>query len=164
MVEKGSGGEIPVLVRALEQALEKKSWHGTNLKGSLRGVPAAQAAWRPAPGRHNVWEIAVHTAYWKYAVTRRIRGGKKGSFPLGGSNWIVRPEGEPDEKAWREDLQLLVTLHRELIETVSGLSESDLGQVPPGSRTTILDTVLGVAAHDLYHCGQIQLLKRLSGF
>jgi len=57
----------------IDQAFDHKAWHGTNLKGSLRGMTAAEAAWRPAEGRHNAWEVAIHCAYWKYTVWRRLK-------------------------------------------------------------------------------------------
>src|SRR3712207_2441682 len=64
--------EIAQLLAVVDRAYDRRSWHGTNLRGSIRGLSAADAAWRPARGRHNVWEIVVHAAYWKYAVTRRL--------------------------------------------------------------------------------------------
>ena len=152
---------IAVLLRLIDQAYDKKSWHGTNLRGSLRGVSAGEASWRPAAGRHNIWELAVHAAYWKYSVLRRLRGGERGSFPAKGSNWFHRPEGGPDEKAWKEDLALLGRLHRELREAVAGLSDEALDQIPTGSKTRLDDLIGGVAFHDIYHAGQIQLLKRM---
>lgn len=91
------GPRVAVLLRLIDQAYDKKSWHGTNLRGSLRGLSAEDAAWRPAVGRHNIWELAVHAAYWKYSVLRRLRGGERGGFPVKGSNWFRRPEDGPDE-------------------------------------------------------------------
>jgi hypothetical protein len=55
---------VAMLLALLDEAFEKQSWHGPNLRGSLRGLSAADAARRPARGRHNVWEVAVHAAYW----------------------------------------------------------------------------------------------------
>ena len=109
---------VAVLLRLIDQAYDKKSWHGTNLRGSLRGLGAEEASWRPTADRHNIWELAVHAAYWKYSIVRRLRGGERGSFPVKGSNWFRRPEGGPDEKAWKEDLALLGRMHRELREAV----------------------------------------------
>ena len=157
------GPRIQMLLRILDQGFERKSWHGTNLRGSLRGVTAEEAAWRPAPDRHNIWEEAVHAAYWKYSLVRRLRGGARGSFPLKGSNWFPRPLGEIDEKAWKEDLALLGRMHRELREAVEALPDEALDQVPPGSKTRLDDLISGVAFHDIYHAGQIQILKRLRG-
>jgi uncharacterized damage-inducible protein DinB len=155
------GPRIAALLRLIDQAYDKKSWHGTNLRGSLRGLSAQEAAWRPTANRHNIWELAVHAAYWKYSVLRRLRGSERGGFPVKGSNWFLRPEGSPDEKAWKEDLALLARMHRELREAVEGLSDEALDQIPPGSKTRSDDLISGVAFHDIYHAGQIQLLKRL---
>jgi DinB superfamily len=151
---------IEVLLRSLDQAYDRKSWHGTNLRGSLRGLTAAEASWRPAPDRHNVWELAVHCAYWKYSVLRRLHGLEKGSFALPGSNWFERPI-EPVDKTWKMDLELLADTHRQLRDAVAQLDPEDLATVPAGSKTSVLDLVVGVAAHDLYHAGQIQLIKKL---
>ena len=98
--------EIQFLLKMLDEGFSKKAWHGPNLRGSIRGLTAEVAAWRPSPSRHNIWEIVVHAAYWKYVVRRRLLGEKRGSFPLKGSNWFVRPI-EVSEKAWRKDLALL---------------------------------------------------------
>ncbi len=151
---------VQTLVSLLDEAFDRRSWHGTNLRGALRGLSAAEAAWRPAPARHNVWEIAVHAAYWKYAVWRHLTGEKRGAFALAGSNWWRRPEGEPQEEAWRADVQLLVITHVRLRAEVARLKPADLGRLIRRGAT-VAWVVRGVAAHDLYHTGQIQMLKRL---
>lgn len=150
---------IQLLLRNLDQGYDHKSWHGPILKGSLRGVSAEQAAWRPAPDRHNIWELAVHAAYWKYSVLRRLRRDEV-RFPLKGSNWFPRPE-EVSETAWKADLRVLEETHRELRRAVESLRDEDLETIPEGSKTRIVDLVLGVAHHDIYHAGQIQLLKKM---
>lgn len=154
--------EIAQLVAILDQAYNKTSWHGTNLRGSLRRVTSPQAAWRPGTQRHNIWEIAVHAAYWKYAVARRFTGGTRGSFPLKGSNWFRRPEAAvAADAAWKRDLQLLDDMHEALRNAVIHVSPKDLPKTPPGKKVSNFALLSGAAAHDLYHAGQIQLLKRL---
>jgi uncharacterized damage-inducible protein DinB len=148
------------LLSLLDEAYNRQSWHGTNLRGSIRGLSAKQAAWRPGARRHNVWEIVVHAAYWKYAVWRRLAGAERGSFPLKGSNWFPRPD-EASERAWRADIALLEKMHRSLRETAARLSARDLSNRPKGSKITNGYLLRGIAAHDLYHAGQIQLLKKL---
>jgi hypothetical protein len=145
----------------LDEAFVRKAWHGPNLRGALRGLTAAEAAWRPAPGRHNVWELAVHTAYWKYVARRALTGEKRGAFRFPGSNWFARPAGDPSHAAFKADVNALVDEHRQLVEAVARLRSRDLRQRPPGSKFTKARFVQGAAAHDLYHAGQIQLLKRL---
>ena len=150
------------VLHGLDQAYDRQSWHGTNLKGSLRGLTATRAAKRPGPRRHNIWELAVHAAYWKYAVWRQLTGAKRGSFPLDGSNWFERPTNEHSgEKAWRQDLALLDAMHRQLRAAVAAISPRQLGQRAAGSKYTRAFLIEGVTAHDLYHAGQIQLIKRI---
>ena len=142
-----------MLLELLDEAFDKKSWHGPNLRGSIRGVTARQAAWRPAAGRHNIWELTLHAAYWKYTVRRRITNERRGSFVLPGSNFFERPvDGAATETAWRADIDILVAEHRRLREVIAKLSAPSRAQA---------HVIRGIAAHDLYHSGQIRLLRRL---
>jgi uncharacterized damage-inducible protein DinB len=157
---RGERAAVRALLALLDEAYDRRSWHGTNLRGSLRGVSAEEAAWRPSPGRHSLWEVAVHAAYWKYAAWRSLTGVKRGSFPQKGSNWFPAP-APPTETLWRRDKALVGECHRRLREAVAGLTDADLDRRGARGRETIGRLVRGVVAHDLYHAGQIQLLKRL---
>jgi uncharacterized damage-inducible protein DinB len=151
---------LSLLLRILDEGYEKKAWHGPNLKGSLRGVTVEQAIWRPGPDRHSIRDLVRHAAYWKYANRRRLTGEKRGSFPLDGSNWFAESD-PPTEKAWRADVAMLDEQHRRLRDVVRTLSKKSLGERSRGSRYRIDTLVYGIAAHDVYHAGQIQLVKRL---
>ena len=149
-----------LLLASIDEAFDERSWHGTNLRGSLRGVTPGQGAWRPAPGRHNIWELMVHAAYWKYDIRRRLTGEKAHSFAIPGSNFWPRPlEGTPGE--WRRDLRLLEDEHVQLRAAVAGFPPARWTRKAPGKPFNFEGLVRGVAAHDLYHAGQIQLLRRL---
>lgn len=121
----------------------------------------ALAAWRPAVGRHNIWELIVHAAYWKYVTWRRLTGAKRGSFPVKGSNFISRPS-EQTTRALRDDLALLDKMHRLLRGAAAAVRPGDLDKASAQRGMTKRALLTGVAAHDLYHAGQIQLLKRLA--
>src|SRR6266567_204117 len=136
-----SDPEILLLLDLIDEAFDKKSWHGPNLRGSLRGVTAKQAAWRPAPDRHNIWEFALHAAYWKYVVRRKITGEKRGSFPLPGSNFFARPVELPvelNEAAWKADVSLLIAQHQDLRRAIV--------QLPGSGRRPTLRLIRGIAA------------------
>lgn len=149
------------LLDIVDRAYDRHSWHGTNLRGSLRRVTAAQAIQRPSPRRHNIAELVVHCAYWKYTVVRRLTGEPRGSFALAGSNFFARKPPYADAD-WKDDVRLLDETHRTLRQVIAGLPDRQLRQVLRDSdQTTVFDTVAGIAAHDLYHAGQIQLLKQL---
>jgi hypothetical protein len=146
----------------LQPGAGRRSWHGgpTPL-GALRGVTAAQAAWRPTRGRKSIWELTLHIAYWKYTVRRHLASRPGPRFPRSPANFPRQPD-QPDERAWLEDVALLRQEHESLVAAVSALSRRRLGQVPPaGRRWTYGELVLGIATHDAYHTGQLQLLKRL---
>ncbi len=151
---------IGLLLNLLDESFNARAWHGTNLRGSLRGITAKEASWRPAQGRHNIWEITLHTAYWKYAVRNRLQGGKRGSFFLRGSNWFSR-EDPHNNRLWTDEIALLVREHRLLREVVEALTAADLEMTPAGKNVRKGTLVRGIASHDLYHAGQIQLIKRL---
>jgi hypothetical protein len=151
--------EVTELLRAIDEAFNRRAWHGTNLRGSIRGLTWAEAAWRPAPGRHNIWEIVLHTAYWKYAVRQRLWGGKRGSFPIKGSNWFKSPPAST-AAAWRRDVALLDEQHRALRRLIAEEWDKAGGGLRHDA-TARRYMVRGMAFHDVYHAGQIQLLKRL---
>ena len=144
-----------LVLTLIDRAYEKSAWHGPNLKQSIRGLTASQAARRPGPSRHNIWEETLHAAYWKYVVRRKLAGGKRGSFTLKGSNFFPRPEeGKLSEAAWRADKELLEREHRALREAIAQT-------LPTNPTAKLLRLLYGISFHDIYHAGQIRLLRRL---
>jgi hypothetical protein len=141
----------------LHEAYAGPAWHGPALSRSVRGVNAEQAEWRPGRGRHNIREIVVHAAFWKHAVRCRLLGQRRTAFPLPGRNWFTLPRG----RAWRDDVQLLADTHRELLETVAAYPAEDLRRIVDARNQTAAFNIRGIAAHDVYHAGQIQLLKAM---
>ncbi len=119
--------EIAILVQMLDESYEKKAWHGPNLKGSIRGLTALQAAWRPTPRRHSIAEQVIHAAYWKYAVRRRLRGDLRGSFPLKGSNWfpVLSPLAQAE---WKSYTALLESEHRALRKAIIEITPERLAR------------------------------------
>jgi uncharacterized damage-inducible protein DinB len=151
---------IATLLALLDEAFDCRSWHGTNLKGSIRGMSAERAARRPAAGRHSVVEIIAHCAYWKYSVRRRLLNQSKGSFPLKGSDWFSIAE-PLDEKTWRGYVRILTEEHRQLRQAVADFDVRRLSAMPAGSTTSYAKLIRGAVFHDIYHAGQIQFIKRV---
>jgi hypothetical protein len=143
----------------IDRAYSKRSWHGANLAGSLRGLSVQQAIWRPSKNRHNIWELTIHSAYWKYIVWRKLANRPDSKFAMKGSDWIKSPE-RPSEKEWKKAKSIFGKYHKLLQEAIRELAPAKLYLKMPDSKLQYIDIVLGVAAHDLYHAGQIQILKR----
>src|SRR5262245_12489556 len=132
------------MIELLDEAFFGPSWHGPSLLGALRGLTEAQATWRPAKGRHNIWALAVHAAYWKYVARRRLTGQPE-HFSLKGSNWFVRPL---DGRTWKQDLTLLHEEHEQLRAAVKRFPQRALSRRLGSSRTTAGHLIRGIAAHD----------------
>ena len=135
------------------------AWAG-HWSGLATGWWVTTPLWRVTDDarRHNIWEIVLHAAYWKYAVCRKLLNEPRGSFPLKGSNWMKRPVEGAD---WRSDLALLASTHRKLRNGIERCSTRQLDSLLGSGKVSAISYLSGIAAHDLYHAGQIQLLKRL---
>jgi hypothetical protein len=139
------------LLQSLDTAFDKLSWHGTNLTGAIRGI-AARPASRNIRGRKSVWQQVLHAAYWKQRALNKISGITT-PFPRRGSNWPRVPNAR-DEPAWRADIKLLRDIHARLRGAVASRSSKQLNGM-------VVWLIHGAAAHDLYHAGQIKLMRRL---
>ena len=152
---------LRLLLGVFDQAYRAPAWHGTPLKGALRGLTVRDALWRPRPGRHNIWELVLHTAYWKCMVRRQLLRDPEISFPRPGADFPALP-ARPDAAAWKRDRALLDEQHALLRRAIARLHPTQLGRRAWRSKWTVAENVYGIASHDLYHAGQIQLIKRLS--
>ena len=149
----------PLHLDLVEHSYDRQSWHGATLRGAIRGLTPMQACWRPAPDRHNIHEIVVHAAYWKYAVCRRLTGSRRGAFARPGSNWFRADE--KDLPSWKSSVELLSRCHEALRSAVAHFPEERLFRTAPGGTVNYWRLISGIAMHDVYHAGQVQLLKKL---
>jgi uncharacterized damage-inducible protein DinB len=150
-----ASAELRAMIALIDEAFDKRAWHGPTLRRAIAGVTAAQAAWRPGRARHNILELTVHAAYWKHEVRRRLSGGTRQPFPLKGKNWFAAADA-----SWTQVVRLLLDEHAALRAVIAALPPAALARRVHG-RDTAAFTIRGIAAHDLYHAGQIQLLRRL---
>jgi uncharacterized damage-inducible protein DinB len=144
------------LLTVLESSYRKNAWHGPTLHAALRGVDARTALRRPGPGRHNIWELAVHAAYWKFAVRRKLSKDRSLQFDFSGSNWFQVSSGRDAD--WAAARRLLDFEHERFLRFVAPRAR-DIVRNAAMSRL-----VFGVAQHDVYHAGQIVLIKKLLAF
>lgn len=153
----------PLLLRSLRENYYRGGWHGPSaaVREALRGLNANAASWRPDAARHNIWELALHLAYTRHMMQKRM-GIDVPPFPRGLTRpWWPELQEELTADAWAADLALLESLHRRLVAAVSGASRRLLATVRPGRSLTIGMEVLGVATHDAYHAGQMNMIRRM---
>jgi uncharacterized damage-inducible protein DinB len=143
----------------LRRAFEGDAWHGPALLELLQDVDAVTAAAKPLPNSHSVWELVLHIAAWDGAASRRLAGEK--TQLAGTVNFPVVPK--PTEAAWRKAVAHAKRTHDKLVKTVAGLSEARLRERVPGKKYDFYHMLHGVAQHELYHAGQIAILKKAIG-
>ena len=144
----------------LNRAFAGEAWHGDSLFEILQGVTAAQASARPIKNAHTIWELVLHISAWDNAVLRRLGGvavelSDTQNFP---------PVTDASETAWRKALAEVRRVHDQLVKAVSLLPDSQLNEMVPGkegAHYTFYYMLHGVAQHELYHAGQIALLKKM---
>jgi hypothetical protein len=143
--------------RILDEGYGAGAWYGSDLRAAVGDVTAASAFRRPAKGRHNIAEVALHHAYWAGQVAGKLTGGEAAAFPLDGEDWFEL--NDESRLPWDAITAALEASQRRLSQAVS--------EVASGARTSPLgeaerfDLVLGVSEHAAYHAGQIQLIKKL---
>lgn len=152
--DDGGTGEIARIVEQLEQIHEGGGWHGPSVREAIEGVSSAGAAKRPIGAGHSIWEIAHHIRVTDELVRRHVAGEPDGDEP----EWPTLTD--TGEAAWRATVDKLQTTQRALRDAVSKLPEARLRENIPGKSHSYGYELLGVLHHDLYHAGQISLLKK----
>ena len=151
--------ESALIAEQLRRAFEGDAWHGPALLELLKDVDAATAAAKPSPDVHSIWELVLHIAVWDAAAIRRLSGEK--TQPTGVDNFPIIPK--PTEAAWRRAVAAAKRTHDQLVKTVKALPESRLRERVPGKKYDFYFMLHGVVQHELYHAGQIAILKKIRG-
>jgi uncharacterized damage-inducible protein DinB len=152
--------EVERIRNQFERAFDGEAWHGPSVLALLEGVTAEQAAARPIPGAHSIWELTLHIAAWEDACRRRLEGdpaqlSDDENFP---------PIRDTNQAAWETAKRKLIDTHRRLLDAIAATDDSRLDQpIIDSAETTYSSayvTLHGGVQHSLYHAGQIAILKK----
>ena len=150
--------EIERILDQLKRAYEGEAWHGPSVRESLAGITAAQAHARPLANAHSIWELTHHIAVWEDAGRRRLQGDRAAIEISSPEDWP--PADDTSEAAWERSKAALDRGHEALREAVSRIPEERLDEPVLEGMSSVYVTVHGVIQHDLYHAGQIAILKK----
>ena len=158
-----SESEITRIIDQLQREHSGDPWHGSPTLAILEGIDAAHAARKPVATAHSIWELVLHVTGWKREVAHRLGGAPAGEPESG--DWP--PVGDTSEARWRAALDDLDAAHRELVAATEALPESRLFEPTNDPRNRPLGTGVsyyvllhGAVQHDVYHAGQIAILKK----
>ena len=143
--------------RVLAEGYGPGAWHGADLKAALADVTPTLAFWRPAKGRHNIAEIALHHAYCARAVRAQISGQGAEPFVLEGADWFELPN--ETRLSWSTIQATVESQQLELHALLGDIEEAKVRS--PLADAERFNLVLGITCHAVYHAGQIQLIKQL---
>ena len=151
--------EVAGVADQLRRAFYGEAWHGPSLLELLEDVDAATAAAKPLASVHSIWELVLHIAAWDGAGIVRL-GGDVCQL-TGTKNFPLVPK--PTEAAWRKAVAEIKRVHDKLVKTVAALDDSRLRDRVPGKKYDFYHMLHGIAQHELYHAGQIAVLKKVLG-
>lgn len=158
--EQLSTTEVERIRDQCRRAFDGEAWHGPSVLQLLNGITAQQAASHPIPGAHSIWELTLHIAAWESACRRRLEGDR--AQLTDAEDW--QPINDMSEAAWESTKQSLIENHRELLNAIGKLDESRLNEPiikdPNTPFSSVYVTLHGGVQHDLYHAGQIAMLKK----
>lgn len=158
--EQVSTTEIDRIRDQYRRAFDGEAWHGPSVLSILNGVTAEQAAAHPIPGAHSIWELTLHIAAWERACKRRLEGDP--AQLTDEEDW--EPITDTSAAAWESTKQHLIDNHRELLNVIGNVAESRLNEPiitnSTATYSSVYVTLHGGVQHDLYHAGQIAILKK----
>lgn len=150
--------DTSTLLRILREGYGPGAWHGPDMRAALADLDARSAFRRPAPGRHNAAEIAVHHAFYLRSVAERLSGVTQPPFPFEGDDWFDLDDER--KMKWSKIVKLVESLQEQLVSVVKSIGDGTVES--PKTAADQLELVLGITCHAAYHAGQIQLVKVLT--
>jgi uncharacterized damage-inducible protein DinB len=154
-----SASESACIADQLHRAFDGSAWHGPALLELLKDVDATTAAAKPLPKVHSIWELVLHIAAWDGAACRCLAGEK---LHLSAAQNFPRVL-KPTEAAWRKAVAETKRTHDALVKAVAALPDARLCERVPGMRYDFYRMLHGLVQHELYHAGQIAILKKERG-
>jgi uncharacterized damage-inducible protein DinB len=143
--------------RILDEGYGPGAWYGSDLRASIGDVSAAAAFKRPAQGRHNIAEVALHHAYWAGQIAGKLTGETAAQFPLDGEDWFEL--NDESTLTWKKVAAALDASQQRLSQVVAEIASG--ARTSPLGEAERFDLVIGITGHAAYHAGQIQLIKKL---
>jgi uncharacterized damage-inducible protein DinB len=140
----------------LNRSFRGEAWHGPCLQDLLRDVSFERAAASTLANIHSIWEVVLHITAWLDISRRRLEG--EALEPTAEQDWPA--VADPSEAAWKIALGNLEAANEKLRGAIAAFDADRLDQRVPGKPYSFYFLLHGVIQHNLYHAGQIAILKK----
>jgi len=148
--------EIERIVEEYDRVMHGSAWHGDPIWQILDSVSAECAAHRPIAGAHTIWEIVLHMTFWEGVGARRL-GGQRAGFDEA-LNSPAPPAAT--EANWQKTCDAFSVSNQAFREALAKLDAARLDELSAAGKRSFYEEAHGVIQHDVYHAGQIALLKK----
>lgn len=146
---------------ALRRLYEGEVWHGPSIKEILIDITPEQAVKRLTPKSKNIAEYLIHITNWRTFALEKLTGGDTFDIILNSeADWSVVNEITKDK--WEEIQEAYEESQKEILEVLETYTDRKLENIVPGRKYSFYTLLYGVIHHDIYHSGQMMLLKRLA--
>lgn len=153
---------VSLLLAQMDYAFGEGGWYASMHK-ALDDLTAADAAWSPGPGVNTIWQQVNHLTFWKQIIANRMNGAPLTGKRISNDETFGAPGNPDDQTGWQSTLDRFYSAHQALRDALSRQDETALDEPLPGERTPLQELISGENTHDVYHLGQIVLLRKLRG-
>lgn len=155
-----TGAEAKRIAQTLRDTYAGDAWVGPSLHDILRGLTPDQAYGHPMPNAHSIWEIILHMTAWRLFAWHKLNGNA--GFDLASPEQDWPPVENDSLPAWEAALTELEKSQQQLLGALEGISDDKLHETVPGRDYSYYKLLHGIIGHDLYHGGQIVLLRKIA--
>jgi uncharacterized damage-inducible protein DinB len=148
--------EIRRILDQMDRAFSGDAWHGPSLWSLLECTSAEDASRHSVHGAHSIWELVNHLAAWNGIVAHRLAG----ESPEVTAEMDWPPIWEASKVAWNRSLEHLAESHGRVRLAAEKLRDGQLDDKLGEKGDSFYVTLHGLIQHDLYHAGQIAILKK----
>ena len=150
--------EINRIHHLLQATFNGEPWHGPSVMSILTGISATQASQKPVANVHSIWELVLHMTAWRTFTWEKVRGNAAYDITSAEQDWpMVSTTGE---QAWQQALHGLQQSQEHVLDVLKQSGDELLDKIVPGRTYTYYVLLQGIIQHDLYHAGQLVLLKK----
>jgi uncharacterized damage-inducible protein DinB len=145
--------EIQHILSLLKSTFNKSPWYGPSVNDVLSDIDAELAELR-INNTHSIIELVCHMTAWRTFVVKKLEGDVDYK--------VDDALNFPTPFNWETTLKDLHESQAKLIAAIQNFDSSLLHDAVPNSSSgyTFFTLLHGIIHHDIYHTGQIILIKK----
>lgn len=151
---------LKALIHQFKFVFDRSPWYGESVMTKLAGITAEEAFYKPKPEVHSIYEVVQHMLAWRIYALHILEGDLEYDIEVNShKDWSVLPQAS--QEAWADLVASLKSNQTHLLRKLAEADDELLTETVPRREFTYDHMLQGIIHHDIYHLGQIALLKKL---